>query len=207
MVKVEPGGRINIKMSSYRYRKPHCGDKTILRPSYLHNGISYTDKMIFLYWIRAQDTKLSMCADALAKILWNWPSRNLTGLSSVYSGGGPHYGWVCESAGQTSGSSGAKIRPSLPDEGHRRSAIIRLITLGDFNKYFVGNSSYLKDISIIINQSVWQWCKLNFTWRVKKYSFFFLVMIKHMMTSSNGNIFRVTGHLCGELTGPRSASE
>ena len=24
----------------------------------------------------------------------------------------------------------------------------------------------------------------------------------HMMTSSNGNIFRVTGHLCGEFTGP-----
>ena len=24
-----------------------------------------------------------------------------------------------------------------------------------------------------------------------------------MMTSSNGNIFRVTGHLCGEFTGPR----
>ena len=24
-----------------------------------------------------------------------------------------------------------------------------------------------------------------------------------MMTSSNGNIFRVTGHLCGEYTGPR----
>ena len=24
-----------------------------------------------------------------------------------------------------------------------------------------------------------------------------------MMTSSNGNIFRVTGHLCGELTGLR----
>ena len=29
-------------------------------------------------------------------------------------------------------------------------------------------------------------------------------MIYHfMMTSSNGNIFRVTGHLCGEFTGPR----
>ena len=27
--------------------------------------------------------------------------------------------------------------------------------------------------------------------------------VKHMMTSSNGNIFRVTGHLCGEFTGPR----
>ena len=26
---------------------------------------------------------------------------------------------------------------------------------------------------------------------------------KLMMTSSNGNIFRVTGHLCGEFTGPR----
>ena len=25
----------------------------------------------------------------------------------------------------------------------------------------------------------------------------------NMMTSSNGNIFRITGHLCGEFTGPR----
>ena len=25
----------------------------------------------------------------------------------------------------------------------------------------------------------------------------------YMMASSNGNIFRVTGHLCGEFTGPR----
>ena len=27
--------------------------------------------------------------------------------------------------------------------------------------------------------------------------------LHNMMTSSNGNIFRVTGHLCGEFTGPR----
>ena len=27
--------------------------------------------------------------------------------------------------------------------------------------------------------------------------------IRNMMTSSNGNIFRVTGNLCGEFTGPR----
>ena len=40
--------------SSYQYRKFQCGDKTILRPSYLHNGISYTHKMTSLYWIRAQ---------------------------------------------------------------------------------------------------------------------------------------------------------
>ena len=43
---------IRYKMSSYRYRKSHCGDKTILRPSYLHNGISYTGKTS-LYWIGA----------------------------------------------------------------------------------------------------------------------------------------------------------
>ena len=50
-----PGPWFNIKMSSYRYRKSHCGDKTILRPSYLHNGISYTGKTTSLYWIGAQD--------------------------------------------------------------------------------------------------------------------------------------------------------
>ena len=49
----EAGGWFNIKMTSYQYRKSHCGDKTILRPSYLHNGISYTGKMTSLYWIRA----------------------------------------------------------------------------------------------------------------------------------------------------------
>ena len=30
-----------------------------------------------------------------------------------------------------------------------------------------------------------------------------LALVQVMMTSSNGNIFRVTGHLCGEFTGPR----
>ena len=48
------GPWFNIKMISYQYRKSHCGDKTILRPSYLHNEISYTGKMTSLYWIRAQ---------------------------------------------------------------------------------------------------------------------------------------------------------
>ena len=50
---MEPGGWINIKMPSYQYRKFHCGDKTILRPSYLHNGICYTGKTTPLYWIGA----------------------------------------------------------------------------------------------------------------------------------------------------------
>ena len=39
-------------MTSYQYRKYHCGDNTILRPSYLHNGISFTGKMTSLYWNR-----------------------------------------------------------------------------------------------------------------------------------------------------------
>ena len=40
-------------MSSYQYRKSHCGDKTVVRSSSLHNGISYTGKTVSLYWIGA----------------------------------------------------------------------------------------------------------------------------------------------------------
>ena len=39
------------------------------------------------------------------------------------------------------------------------------------------------------------------TWMTQ--SFWLGFFITFMMTSSNGNIFRVTGHLCGEFTGPR----
>ena len=46
----EPGPRFNLTMSSYRYRKSHCGDKTVVRSSHLHNGISYTGKMSSSYW-------------------------------------------------------------------------------------------------------------------------------------------------------------
>ena len=56
ILSIRSGGWINTKMSSYQYRKSHCGDKTILWPSYPHNGISYTDKMTSSYWIRALDT-------------------------------------------------------------------------------------------------------------------------------------------------------
>ena len=50
----EPVGCFNINMSSYRYRKSHCGEKTFWRPSYLHIEISYTGKGTSLYQIRAQ---------------------------------------------------------------------------------------------------------------------------------------------------------
>ena len=51
-----PGPWFNIKMPSYQYRKSHCGDKTVVRSSYLHNGISYTGKTASLYWIGALET-------------------------------------------------------------------------------------------------------------------------------------------------------
>ena len=49
----KPGPWFNIKMPSYKYRKSHCWDKTVVRSSCLYNGISYTGKMASLYWIRA----------------------------------------------------------------------------------------------------------------------------------------------------------
>ena len=57
--RTQPGPCINIKMLSYRYTignpiVPQCGDKTVVRSSYLHNGSSYTGKTTSLYWIRAQ---------------------------------------------------------------------------------------------------------------------------------------------------------
>ena len=39
----------NKKMPSYQHRKFHCGDKTVVRSSYLHNWIIYTNKMVSLY--------------------------------------------------------------------------------------------------------------------------------------------------------------
>ena len=50
---------------SYQYRKSNCGNKTILGPSYLHNGISYTVKMTSLYWFGA------LVPDKISGINWN----------------------------------------------------------------------------------------------------------------------------------------
>ena len=44
-----PGPWFIIKTPSYQYRKSHCGDTTVVRSSYLHNGISNTgEKASFL---------------------------------------------------------------------------------------------------------------------------------------------------------------
>ena len=57
-MQAKPGPWFNIKISSYLYRKSHCGEKTVVRSSYLHNGISYTGKITSSYWIRAQNYHL-----------------------------------------------------------------------------------------------------------------------------------------------------
>ena len=59
VMKATTGPRFNIKMSSYQYRKFYCGDKMVVRSSYLHNGISYTGKMSSLYWIGALVTDVN----------------------------------------------------------------------------------------------------------------------------------------------------
>ena len=45
----------------------------------------------------------------------------------------------------------------------------------------------------------------NHSQSCKKVISFMVTPLKHMMMSPNGNIFRVTGHLCGEFTSPSPA--
>ena len=68
-----PGDSFYIKTPSYQYRKSHCGYKTILPPSYPHNGISYTGKMSSLYWIRAQKLFDAAVPKAVCDIWQQYP--------------------------------------------------------------------------------------------------------------------------------------
>ena len=70
---------IQYKMSSYQYRKSHCGDKTVIRSSYLHNGISYTGKASSLYWIRVLPLP-SKCSiwGLLRGRFWTWLTMAMT---------------------------------------------------------------------------------------------------------------------------------
>ena len=64
----------SIKMLSYQYRKCHCGDKMIIRLSYLHNGNSYTGKKASLYWISPQIVlkmnTLQLLGTSIKKLVW-----------------------------------------------------------------------------------------------------------------------------------------
>ena len=65
------GPWFNINMPSYQYRKFHCGDETIVRSSYLRNGISYTGKMSSLYLIEAQLIDCTVAGVNVHAIHWN----------------------------------------------------------------------------------------------------------------------------------------
>ena len=80
-----PGPWFNIKMSSYQYRKSHSGDKMILRPSYLHNGISYTGKMTYLYWIRAQVHNRLWGINSQLITCTKWQSETKSSLSHTFT--------------------------------------------------------------------------------------------------------------------------
>ena len=67
----ESVGWFSKKMPSYQYRKSHCGVRTILRLSYLHNGISYPGKIIYLYWIKPSMSILDWSSDGSVFILTN----------------------------------------------------------------------------------------------------------------------------------------
>ena len=56
---LKSGSWFNIKMSSYQYRKSHCGDKTAVRSSYLHNGISYTGKRAYFLFNQPPESSMS----------------------------------------------------------------------------------------------------------------------------------------------------
>ena len=48
-------------MQSWEYRKFHYGDKTVVRSSYLHNGIFYTLTMASLYWANPRTQYQNAC--------------------------------------------------------------------------------------------------------------------------------------------------
>ena len=52
--KMSPESWFNVKMLSLQDKKFHCRDKTVVQSSYLHNRISYTGEMSYLYWSRVQ---------------------------------------------------------------------------------------------------------------------------------------------------------
>ena len=61
MVAEDRPGPVNSKMPSYQYRNFHCGNKAILRPSNIHNGIPFRGKTTFLYWIKALVGDIPVC--------------------------------------------------------------------------------------------------------------------------------------------------
>ena len=250
-----PGVWFNIKMSSYQCRKSNCGDKTVIRSSYLHNGISYAGKMASLSWINLQQTFLYLLyfiyfLSVLQQLL-DWATRKglinrvlvndctkhvfvlviTTTLNSILLSFQPCFGlklrklsrWLCDTHPHWTYHSTSVIitillvsKSGLPHSiagmcpllKSMYTCILWLIHLcSDRSFLFVFDTLRSSDTiwhqtswSKLAGLMAWCWfahCKPEKPWRIFQSSLFF------MMTSSNGNIFRVTGHLCGAFTGPR----
>ena len=89
------GPRFYIKMSSYQYRKSLCGDKTVVRSSYLHNGISYTGKMSSLYWIGALYLIFQLYKDVNPYTIHQYLAAvNNILLKNLIPGNGLHPGFI-----------------------------------------------------------------------------------------------------------------
>ena len=55
----------------------------------------------------------------------------------------------------------------------------------------------------VMGPDLWYICHVDLTKMIQEYMSVYCAVCRYdMMTSSNGNIFRVTGPLCGEFTGP-----
>ena len=66
-----------LALIQYKNRKSNFGDKSVIRSSYFHNGISYTGKNTSMYWIRALLMPPARESAAMILILftWNTPIR------------------------------------------------------------------------------------------------------------------------------------
>ena len=80
---------------------------------------------------------------------------------------------------------------------------------GLFNQFLL---CWLQNLAVFFNLNYAViWCYLIVSWRNESNHRDLVIYIcvtvhhciRYMMTSSNGSIFRITGHLCGEFTGPQ----
>ena len=84
------GPWFSIKISSYQYRKSHCGDKTIIRSSYLHNRIFYPGKMASLYWISPKVAHFQ-CLQGTPSLTWSNYNPGMYKESNVKQSVGQNY--------------------------------------------------------------------------------------------------------------------
>ena len=200
-------------MLSYEYRKSHCADKTVVRSSYLHDGISYTGKTASLYWIGAQGVVFTYRCCIIS--IWI-PMINMRRLHEylIFIIGIPTLKRKCghfdeiSITGHTESNQNDNFQ-CIEWWKCYQNGIFEWLYIWKEGLYietrstrFGGPNTSLA-VDVDIGAIMWA-CFQDHT--------FLLPALVHwnrdiasfgMMTSSNGNIFRVTGHLCGEFTGHR----